>query len=254
MEAGPEASPPSASDTRSSSPGAAQTALGVPGAAPPPATPDPSLNAAGFPGGWLSPPAWPPQVWPPRPKSTFVPGWGIYAIGVGLILVGVYASSVPNWDEGLALLFGLGAIGLALVWLITFAIAGSDSRFNWPRRTWLRWAGLPIAGFLCLALMWSTFPAQVRFALSKPALEQAVSQVQAGGMPSAGWIGLEPIDSITKDADGMVYFQVAGTPCGYAYMPTGIPTEGAYEHGAPMSRIDDHWWTWCSWQWVDYPD
>jgi hypothetical protein len=212
---------------------------GADGAAPP------SAPSPGFPYPVYFPGAGaPPPAWPPRPRSTFVPGWGMYAIGAGLIAVGTYASSVPTWDKGLSAFFFMGAFALACVWLIVFIIAGSDTRLNWSRRTWLRWAGLPVAGFLCVALMTSGVPAQLRFALSQSALEHAVGRVQAGETPAAGWIGLEPVESVTQEAQGVIYFQVAGSgSCGYAYVPAGVPSWVV--GGAPTSRINDHWWVWC---------
>lgn len=89
-------------------------------------------------------------------------------------------------------------------------------------------------------------PLQVRFELSRPALEQAAADSASGQPAGPGWIGLIPVDSV-ETVDGVTLFIVPGTggflasPCGLAYAGGQRPNLGYRLQG----EIANGWWVWC---------
>ena len=123
----------------------------------------------------MTPWQWPPpgygwgRPWPSPPP--FVPGRAFYALLVVVLGIGVVASSAPDLGPLLALSYLMG-LTLGLVWLIAFWVAAGDTRLHMSRRSWARWAGIPVMCFACAALISSGLPLTARFEASRPALDR----------------------------------------------------------------------------------
>jgi hypothetical protein len=179
------------------------------------------------------------------PPQACVPGPFFFMVTVGVLATGLYGTSLPAWNVGLVLPAFLMSVVIGLIWMIFFTLAARETRLRMSRRTWARWLGIPDLGFSCLALMLTGLPLQVRFELSRPALEQAAARFASGQTVGPGWIGLIPIDSV-ETMDGATLFVVPGTggflasPCGLAYAGGQRPDLGSRLYG----EIADGWWVW----------
>ena len=113
-----------------------------------------------------------------------------------------------------------------------------------------KWLVVPAMIVSSLALIALDVPMTVRFEMSRAALEQSATQsgLGDGSVSGLGWIGLEPIDSIWREADGTVVFVVSqeqdflGDPCGLAYNPDARPDQ---TEGHAGRELGHGWWTWC---------
>jgi hypothetical protein len=161
-----------------------------------------------------------------------------------VVLVAAYGASFPvqNWMVGLAVLAGLG---VGVLWCAAFA-SSTRLPIGPSRREWVRWAGIPAAGFLMAALLASNAPLQLRFALSQQQLQQASDQAQAGRPPSPGSIGLMPVEQITTWKGGVTTFAMQDeNGCGLAHFNGPWPGETASNMGYTMKELAPGWWTWC---------
>jgi len=178
---------------------------------------------------------WGYVLWPLFYAATFA------ALGVGL-----NGASLPVWNYVPIVLSFLWCLTIAAIWSVAFGVAERRARTGMSKPARARWLGIPILGVACLALIITGLPGTVRFQLSRGALEQAAVRAGPGQYVAPGWIGLEPIERITSQPDGTVFFQVPhpgnlGT-CGLAYNPRHQPNLENLELG---TRLADGWWTWC---------
>jgi hypothetical protein len=198
-----------------------------------------------------------PQRWDggsarPDPPGAFLLWPAIYFVTVGSLLLGLYSTSVPNWYFGLAFLTFVTCVAIAGFWAYGFGTTINNARGRLPARVLLRWVGIPVAGYLSIALVFFNVPATVRFDLSRQAMENAAAvRLYSGSVYGAGWIGLMPVDEVRLDEDGTVIFIVNSDGlfggCGYAYNPKASPTDD----GAGLTgQIAPGWWTWCE-PWMD---
>jgi hypothetical protein len=168
----------------------------------------------------------------------------VYLITIGCLAAGLYATSLPGWDIGLALLSYAGCSVIAGFWVYSFTTVAGRSRGRMRNRTLARWLGIPVFGYLSLALVFLNVPGTVRFDLSRQALEAAALQTE-GSRAQSGWIGLMPVDEIRRDSDGTTIFLIQDGgfgSCGLAFNPYRTPTDDA---AGLSGRVADDWWTWC---------
>jgi hypothetical protein len=167
----------------------------------------------------------------------------VYLITVGCLGAGLYATSLPGWDMGLAAVAFVACITIAGLWAVAFAIVADRGRM--PGTTLVRWVGIPVIGYLCLGLAFLNVPGTVRFELSRPAMERTAQSTE-GVNDKPGWIGLMPVSEVRHDPDGTTIFVVDNSSgwsaCGFAYNPDRTPTDEADGLGG---RIADAWWNWC---------
>jgi hypothetical protein len=134
---------------------------------------------------------------------------------------------------------------LAAGWLVRFVGAGLTRRLHLPVAHWLRWLAIPTVLGATLLLTQTSLPHDVRFSLSRGAMDEAAGAVMAGGSTDLGWIGLYPVERMERVSNGM-RFLVSGSGfidrAGFAYSPTGRP-DG-------IDGTDDYeplvggWWAW----------
>ena len=202
------------------------------------------------PGAYPYPYPYPAPVPVPVPGKPFVPGWGLYAFTLSSLAAGLDGASIPGWNFGLVALAFLACLVIGFTWMVAFAVAGGETRLRINRITWARWAGIPILGLVTLGLIMFNVPGTVRFSVSRPALQHAADEAQAGRAPGSGWIGLYLVDAVHAYPDGVTTFQVSGARgCGYAYdskdtlsLDSGSESE---DEGYPMSEVAPRWWYWC---------
>jgi hypothetical protein len=208
---------------------------------------------------------WPPAFFPPAAYLSpdlavppgdvyrikpppFVPGPIFYAFTLFAGLIGLYASSLPNLAEFIVLALMIG-LTIGLVWLIAFTIASNDTRMHFCGSVWARWTGIPVICFACLALMMSGVPATARFELSRPALEQASVNAQAGVRYSSGWIGLMPVREV-RVVGSATLFVLSGTAhwqqCGLEYGAGTADPSGWLANADETVDYGHGWWYWCT--------
>ena len=179
----------------------------------------------------------------PRPPGAIILWPAIYLVTVCCLAVGLYATSLPGWDLGLATLAFVACTTIAGFWAVAFATVADRGRM--PRLTLFRWIGIPVLGCMSLSLAFLNLPGTMRFELSRPAMERAAATARMSKI-EPGWIGLMPVGEVRHDTDGTTIFLVGNTsgwsPCGFAYNPDRTPSDEADGLGG---RIDDHWWAWC---------
>ncbi len=183
----------------------------------------------------------------PSPPGAPILWPAIYLITTCSVAIGLYATSQPGWDLGLALVAGVACWTISAMWVFSFVSVVARLVHRMSNATLARWIGIPLLGYVSLALVFFDVPATVRFDLSRPAMEQAADDLKAGDSPQPGWIGLMHIDGLRLDADGTTILTVqsfvrGGAYCGFAYNPERTPIEGTYVLGR---RLADGWWTWC---------
>jgi hypothetical protein len=203
--------------------------------------PWPATGYAPQPGPWPTPYAWGYSK-PPRPPvlgPTYVPGPIFDAMLVIVLFVGLAASSQPSLGF-LAAIMVFAALNIGVVWLIAFIIAANDTRLKISRVAWARWAGPPVAFFLAVTLMMSGLPGTVRFEYSRPALEQAATNAQAGAHYGDGWIGLTLVHDVRVNGAVTLFLMDSDWSggCTLAY--------------SPADNADLDTWRSNSWQVTDY--
>lgn len=165
------------------------------------------------------------------------PGTLLAMVAVGLVGLMVEASSRMSFD---AVMFAYLVLMAGAVW---FALTLRDLL---RRRVWhppVRSLFVPavlVAGF---ALTVSGAAADIRFALSRPGMDDYVLEVQATGRVERDWVGLYPVAHAERTADG-VQFVIAGsgliTRVGYRYSPS---TPVAFGEDQYLHAVDN-WWLW----------
>lgn len=193
-----------------------------------------------------------PQRWDggsarPDPPGAFLLWPAIYFVTVLSLLLGLYSTSVPGWYLGLVFVAYVVCVAIAGLWAFSFAATINNAPGRLPDRVILRWIGIPLMGYLSLALVFFNVPATARFDLSRSAMEKAAAvRLYSGSVYGQGWIGLMPVDEVRLDEDGSVIFIVNSGGsfggCGYAYNPKGSPTD---EWAGISGQVAAGWWTWC---------
>jgi hypothetical protein len=109
-----------------------------------------------------------------------------------------------------------------------------------------RWLAVPPAITLGGLVEFTRIPADVRLAVSRPAMDRAAREVMAGGDTDRSWIGLYPVRFVEGTADSM-HFLIDGAGLldgmGFAYFkdgkqPADSPPVEYYE------PIGVGWWSW----------
>ena len=203
----------------------------------------------GWPGPWapVRPGARWPDHWVPVRPPPFIPGAALYAMTALVLVAGIYGSSQPDLST-LLMIAVFAGLTIGLVWLISFWVAALDTRLQYSRRTWARWAGIPIMCFVCLTVIASGLPMTARFQLSKSALEQAATRVEAGDQYGPGWIGFYSVQGARR-VNGTATFVLSGSwdqGCGLA-RTSGSSSDRETESGTYLvASFGDGWWYWCS--------
>ncbi len=174
---------------------------------------------------------------------------------VAMTLVTVYFASFPFR----AVFLGSGCVsfllipilgGLAVCWLYRVYVVGKAGSFHDRNPHWntnfksARWLTFPI----CVVLFATSFgsrpwPLVVRFALSKPAFEQAIEAHRTGNAVPSGWLGLYRVSGITLETRGI-------GETGYVVLLSYNGWEDiAFCHDESTSRrnrrdiiLDEHWY------------
>lgn len=134
---------------------------------------------------------------------------------------------------------------LAGIWLVRFVGAASTKRLRLPVLHWIRWMAVPLVLGVAFLLTQTSVPSDVRFSVSRGAMNQAAAEVMAGGSTNRSWIGLYPAERVERIANGM-RFIVAGSgfidQVGFAYSTDAHPagTDGIDKY----EPLGDGWWTW----------
>ncbi|MFB9878059.1 hypothetical protein ACFFMN_08955 [Planobispora siamensis] len=199
----------------------------------------------------MTPPAPPTTPEPRLPRLTRAligpPGRWLLPLSALTGLLLLYSVSAPGGYFGLALLGGILALTLAVVWIPRFVVglARADGRPG-LRRHWVRWAAVPLMAAVVAGLGSAGVPQDVRFALSRASMEQVAHAVSTGAEPEGGGrqIGLFSVSSVVRTGGG-VSFGLRDTGFldthGFAWFPAGAPPqepETSYEH------LEGPWYEW----------
>lgn len=177
-------------------------------------------------------------------QRAYVPGPFSYAITALATAGSLYSTSLPGWNVGLAAIAFAACLSCGAAWGILFVAATAQSRGRFERTAAARWLGVPLVLLLCALAVTSGQGLNVRFALSRSALDQAVASEESGTTPSPGWIGLFPVASVGRlGGPGAVFVDVDGTGflnCGFLHKADGRP-----EIADLGQEVSDGWWVWC---------
>ena len=180
-----------------------------------------------------------------RLRSAGPPGIALNVGTAVAILLALDASSLESFS--IAVLALTVSTAVAGIWLLRFAISGWTTGLRMPMARWIRWLAIPLAFAIAVGLTRTSIPSDVRFALSRGALDQAAAEIVAGGSTDRGWIGLYPAEHVERTANGM-RFLIPGAgfidQVGIAWSVTGEPVgvDGTDEYHA----LEGGWWTWIS--------
>lgn len=153
------------------------------------------------------------------------PGWLILSVTGVAAAIALEASSR---DGGVAWFVAMVAwVSVFTVWLVRLLfLAAPQARMS--SRWRLRWA-LPMLILVGAAVLITVgTPVWLRFEASRPAFDQMVAEVMAGGSTDRQSVGLYDIDVLERTRDG-VRLLVEGSgfidASGFAYAPDGDPTQ-----------------------------
>jgi hypothetical protein len=145
-----------------------------------------------------------------------------------LFAVALIAAACECWSNsslGTSLAIGLSAFVawcvVAGCWLFRTIACGVTAR-----RFFLRMLAVPLVFVASSLVIQVDAPLRIRFALARPAFEQAVSSIQAGAEPAqfAGRLGTYEVERVAH-YDNKVYFTLDTflSDAGIAYLPDGPP-------------------------------
>ena len=178
-----------------------------------------------------------------KPWRAYLPGPASYFVTLLALAAALYFASLPG-DYFMAFLVFI-TIGPLCCLCVILAVLEKNSCASW--RTAAGWLGMAVLGLICLALITLGVPMTSRFDLSRSALEQAAARAEAGDRAASGWIGLMPVESISREADGTTIFVVSqvrpdGGSCGFVYNRLLVPP--------PLDslgrQLADGWWAFCT--------
>ncbi|GIH96553.1 hypothetical protein ACFFMN_35125 [Planobispora siamensis] len=185
------------------------------------------------------------------------PGWGFFTAVAIAAFTNLWWSSVPfPYLEGT--FFGFFVwVPLGLYWLIRLLLAVGTQWRTWSVKRSLRWLAAP----LIVAGVWAAIHLDVsfavRFALSRPGMQQYAESIIAGGEradPGCRWTGLyhvcgrylgQSLDVAPAAAE--LYINdgpLASTRC-FVWAPGGRPASEDYEYG--LRHLSGSWWGCRGW-------
>jgi hypothetical protein len=123
-----------------------------------------------------------------------------------------------------------------------------------PISHWIRWLAVPIVMGLALLVMRADVLFDIRFSLSRGAMDQMAADVMAGGPMERGWVGLYGVGELERLDKGF-RFQVAEGILGrqgFAYALDGEPGQRLEQDplwtNAWHEPLGGGWWLWAeSW-------
>lgn len=165
------------------------------------------------------------------------PGAMFNGVVIAMFIVTIWRGSERTGDLGSILWIALGWFSILLAWGFRF-LAGVDSRtVMGPRvRAPIRWALAPSLFAVAAVIVFGGYAFDVRFEVSRPALENAAAETSAGRAPGAGWIGLYPVRRVST-VGGSVRVEVDGQ------LPfvRDAPSVDDLSSSVWYDPIDDHW-------------
>lgn len=180
-------------------------------------------------------------------RSLLRPPGTVFYVAVALaVFAAVWVSSLQDFGGALLSEFLWGL--LAAIWGVRLLGALVASRARFMVAEWARWLGVPLVLGVVFTWTQSGGPFDLRLALSRAAMDQAATEIVAGGSTAREWIGLWPVENIERLPGGM-RFIVSGCGfidrCGFAYSASGSIAdladpdgENRYEH------LEGNWFRW----------
>ena len=186
---------------------------------------------------------------PPGVRTSDIPPprWRVHLPVVLLGLWCCYVVSSPAVglvESGVALL-AIVVVGTAwIAWLVASVVR--------CRRLSLWFAIAPLVGLAVFQLAAADVPLSVRWALSRPAFDDQVAQLDRGSatVPRSAWTGLYRVD-LVSGVPGSRLFEVGGSAlssrCGFAYLPagTGAVADLVEAGDLTFTALGDSWFTYC---------
>lgn len=183
------------------------------------------------------------------------PGW---LFGLATIFAILFAFDANSRDSLWMLMVTMTLwFGIACVWLGRFVVAAQRTGMRMPIRHWARWLVIPLVLLLAFGVTRTPLVKDARLALSRPAMDAMVADVQSGGLTDRGWVGLFQVDGVVRTANGVRFVVDDGflSRWGFAYASDGEPSfiddqdEEAGLWTSPwFEPVGDGWWRWAqSW-------
>ena len=171
------------------------------------------------------------------------PGISFYAATEVVAFVGLWVNSLDSFGGllGTEMLWFL----LAGAWIVRLVGAVISGRLTFDVRESVRWLGVPLILGAVFLLTRTSVPFDVRLSMSRDAMDQAATEIIAGGQTDRGWIGLYPVERVERTPNGMRFLVAGGgfiDKWGFAYSTEGPPANvdgnDSYDH------LDGAWWIW----------
>ena len=201
-----------------------------------------------------------PSTRAPGPIARFLlspVGWPLGGAAVLVTMLAACAWSGPAPYLRPAVYSVDGGVGVAIVWVFRLmsrsVVAGHFGRhLRWSPG---RWAFVPAALLMGVALVAADVPAAVAFRLARPGMERAARAALASPTVTPGSVRIACYGAVTPRVIGSsVYFTVGGhglwrEDYGYAFRPSGPPRyplrPSHLNDDAYCRHIDGPWYAWC---------
>ena len=155
--------------------------------------------------------------------------------------LGAFLVALPAW------------MAIALVWSLRMGIGISQRGLRMPATHWVRWLSIPVAMGTVFALTRTDALFDLRFELSRPALDAMAADVLGGGPEGRGWVGLYEVGRVEVAPKGLRFvIDRSFGRIGLAWSPDSDPQ--AADSGtwccATYEPMGDGWWYWYE-PWLD---
>ena len=137
-------------------------------------------------------------------RRVVAPGWILYI--ASFVVVGLAAEAASQPDLRSAMILGAAWMGLGLAWVATIGVSLVLRRPGWSVAHLVRWLGVPALLLFAAALMVTDVAMQVRFELSRGAMDALVADVRTGHDPIPDTAGLFHVKFVDELSGGVQVF------------------------------------------------
>lgn len=184
------------------------------------------------------------------------PGAVFHAFVAGVTLGLLAALSLPVAHVFMFMLYGLGLMAAALVWLVWLVVFVAWRVKGRPTRRARWWFVLPVGAVVTVSLLAFHVPLRARWAVSRSDFARTVALVQrdpARAEELEGQIGWYSINSIQVVDGGVLFRERTGgffDDSGFAYLPDGPDADGKNMglESPEILHLSGPWYAWsASW-------
>lgn len=142
----------------------------------------------------------------PATSSRRVVAPGLIQYIASIVVVALAAEAASQPDLVSTMLFGLTWVGVGLAWVALVGVSLVLRRPGWSAVHVVRWLGVPALLLLAAGLMVTDVAMQVRFELSRGAMDALVADVRTGRDPDPDSAGLFHVTFVDELSGGVQVF------------------------------------------------